>query len=314
MLEQHQHSRQIDRLAVKDLSALPEILKARHPCIIQGMIEEWPARQVLEPRYLQERFADLEFSVSKDLPTDRSPLHVKSSAHVTKMRFKDFVDLIYSGTSPCYLSRVRVSKFPDLDKIVDFESLLPGQSGKRWSFLWVGSKDTNSGLHFDLEDTLLAQVYGEKKVTLVSPKSLRCVPVFPDNVFSSPIDVDRPDLNAFPQFAEAEVFEGALSPGDMIFIPQPWWHSLRSVSPSVSVSYIFGKEASIPYLLRLVAHGGTEAWIKTAAGFIVHGLLGKSVVTRIYSPPPTGRFLFELVRDGVKRRLPRAKSAVKGEH
>lgn len=294
----------IDRVTAGDSLSLVDIFNTRRPCILEGMIESWPALHILAPKYFKERFPELVFSVSKDLPRDRSPLHRESDKHVSDMNLKDFIDLIYSDAAPCYLSRVRVSKFPGLDKIVDFKRLLPQAPGKCWSFLWIGSEGTNSGLHFDLEDTLLAQVYGEKEVVLVSPQYSRFVPTFSDNVFSSPIEPDMPDLDRFPKFAEVEILEGKLNPGDTIFIPQPWWHSLRSLNPSISASYVFGREVSMAYLLRLVAFGGPTAWVKTATGFVVHGLLGKGFVARIYSPAPTGRFLFELVRDGMRRRLP----------
>jgi len=303
MLEPNPRRRPIDRISLSGLNALPEVIRRGRPCIVEGALEDWLPRRLLDPRYFQEHFPDLVFSVSRDLPKDRTPLHDKSAAHVAQMPIRDFIDLIYSGQAPCYLSRVRVSKFPGMDKVVDFERLLPDQIGKRWSFLWIGSKDTNSGLHFDMEDTLLVQLHGEKMVTLVSPESSRYVPIFSDNVFSSPIETEKPDLGHYPGFGKAELFEGKLCPGDMIFIPQPWWHSLRSLDPSVSVSYVFGKEVSMAYLLRLVTLGGVGAWWETAKGFLLHGLFGKSFVARIYSPPPTGRFLFELVRDGVKRRL-----------
>jgi len=41
----------------------------------------------------------------------------------------------------------------------------------------------------------------------------------------------------FPNFAEAEYLEGILSEGQCLFIPKGWWHYVRSLSSSFSVSF-----------------------------------------------------------------------------
>jgi len=41
----------------------------------------------------------------------------------------------------------------------------------------------------------------------------------------------------YPDFADAEYFEGVLSEGQCLFIPKGWWHYVRSMSPSFSVSF-----------------------------------------------------------------------------
>jgi len=41
----------------------------------------------------------------------------------------------------------------------------------------------------------------------------------------------------FPLFRDAEFVEGVLGPGECLYIPVGWWHYVRSVSPSFSVSF-----------------------------------------------------------------------------
>ena len=41
----------------------------------------------------------------------------------------------------------------------------------------------------------------------------------------------------FPGFLEAEYVEGVVGPGDMLYIPQGWWHFVRGLTPSFSVSF-----------------------------------------------------------------------------
>jgi len=45
-----------------------------------------------------------------------------------------------------------------------------------------------------------------------------------------------PDLSLHPHFAHARGFETRLGPGDLLYIPDGWWHATRSCGVSVSVN------------------------------------------------------------------------------
>jgi hypothetical protein len=44
-------------------------------------------------------------------------------------------------------------------------------------------------------------------------------------------------LGRFPGFKDVEYLEGVLAPGECLYIPKGWWHYVRSLSPSFSVSF-----------------------------------------------------------------------------
>lgn len=45
--------------------------------------------------------------------------------------------------------------------------------------------------------------------------------------------------SSFPGFKEAEYVEAVLGPGDCLYLPPGWWHYVKSLSPSFSVSFWF---------------------------------------------------------------------------
>ena len=45
--------------------------------------------------------------------------------------------------------------------------------------------------------------------------------------------------NRFPGFLEAKYAEGILGPGECLYLPPGWWHYVKSLSPSFSVSFWF---------------------------------------------------------------------------
>lgn len=58
-----------------------------------------------------------------------------------------------------------------------------------------------------------------------------------DFLCSLQVDVENPDLEKFPKFAEAPFLSCILSPGELLFIPVKYWHYVRALDLSFSVSF-----------------------------------------------------------------------------
>jgi ribosomal protein L16 Arg81 hydroxylase len=54
------------------------------------------------------------------------------------------------------------------------------------------------------------------------------------------VDPELPDLRQFPRFARAHPVGCILEPGEMLFIPGRWWHHVRALDESVSLSFWYG--------------------------------------------------------------------------
>jgi lysine-specific demethylase 8 len=54
---------------------------------------------------------------------------------------------------------------------------------------------------------------------------------------SSQIDLDCVDHEQFPRLAAAPFMECELQAGEMLYIPPRWWHYVRSLTSSFSVSF-----------------------------------------------------------------------------
>lgn len=120
-----------------------------------------------------------------------------------------------------------------------------GQAAR--SNVWLGTHGTCTPCHWDSYDNCLAQVQGWKRALLLPPEAGRFLHVDDGSGGGtaaqgnlSPVDLERPDLAAFPDFAGAPaVLCADLRPGDALFIPRGWWHQVRALSPSASVNFWF---------------------------------------------------------------------------
>ena len=51
------------------------------------------------------------------------------------------------------------------------------------------------------------------------------------------VDLDQPDNMAFPEFAALPFCECVLEPGQMLYVPPRWWHYVKALTISFSVSF-----------------------------------------------------------------------------
>ncbi|KAI1734052.1 Clavaminate synthase-like protein [Xylaria scruposa] len=116
------------------------------------------------------------------------------------------------------------------------------------SSIWLGLQPTYTPLHRDPNPNLFCQLAGSKAVRLLRPRA--GMSVFQDvrrrlgSSGSSRLRgsemMDGPERNELHRAVwvgdrsddappEKEIWQALLDPGDALFIPQGWWHSVRSV-------------------------------------------------------------------------------------
>ncbi len=102
--------------------------------------------------------------------------------------------------------------------------------------IWLGNQSVVAP-HFDFPDNIACCIIGERRFTLFPPEQH-------DNLYVGPLDltpagqpismvnIDEPDLAMYPKYSEAVAAarSAILTPGDAIYIPSMWWHSVKSLS------------------------------------------------------------------------------------
>ena len=107
------------------------------------------------------------------------------------------------------------------------------------SMLWFGPKFCVSPLHFDPLDNLLMQFVGRKNVILFPNicNKWHYAGVDGQQYNTSPIDIMNPNMDLYPNFMKAPMaMDCILHPGDILFIPQRWWHYVSSIDTAISVN------------------------------------------------------------------------------
>lgn len=111
---------------------------------------------------------------------------------------------------------------------------------------WLGPEGTVTPLHFDPDSNLLAQVVGFKYVRLYRPKDSSHLAPHTDRICTNTSQVDLDAYSdvesleaAYPGLSSLQYMDVVLQPGDMLYMPPKWWHYVRSLSLSFSVSFFW---------------------------------------------------------------------------
>ncbi|MGH7140934.1 MAG: cupin-like domain-containing protein, partial [Pirellulales bacterium] len=220
---------------------LQDYYVASRPVILEGMMDDWPAMRRWTPDYLKRLLGDEEVEVMAGRADDPN-YEINCHEHRRKLSFGQYVDMVHSGTETNdyylvanngFLRRPKPKQL--LADVVMFEEYLDARLADGGVFFWYGPAGTVTPLHHDTSNIFMAQVRGQKRVKLISANDAEFL--YNDIGVFSPVDCEAPDLARWPQFANVEIHELVLAPGEVLFIPVGWWHHVRALDVSITVSF-----------------------------------------------------------------------------
>jgi hypothetical protein len=248
------------------LSQFEKHLNAPIPHVIKGSLYHWPAfdeRPWKSPSYLKEKT----FNGRRLVPVELGRSYTDEGWGQAIITFSDFLDqyVLNPGENLGYLAQHDLfAQIPSLRNdisIPDFcytsppgpvkESSLYGKAIQQLEEpllnAWFGPAGTVSPLHTDPYHNILCQVVGKKYIRLYAPDQTKRL--YPrgmedgiDMSNTSNVPIEKVEMNLgtaddFPLFDEAPYMETILGEGECLYIPVGWWHYVRSLTVSFSVSF-----------------------------------------------------------------------------
>lgn len=203
-----------------------------------GALHRWNStylKTVAGDRRVPVEFSpDKEFALPERIGNDR----IYSS-------FARFIDYLIYGNATSqmtyYLAQIDTRRYlPELVGDVVRPLFAPHAKTMRPPYLWMGIGGNASTLHYDSYDNLYAMISGRKHIILFPPSDRRNLYPYEDHPkhrHFSRVNLRYPDLVRFPRLLETRPFECVLCRGDILYIPEGWWHYLRSHGLNVAVNW-----------------------------------------------------------------------------
>ncbi|WP_242203795.1 cupin-like domain-containing protein [Aestuariivivens insulae] len=215
---------------------LKHYFKPQIPVVIERFIEDWPAYSKWSLDYMKATAGDKTVPLYDDRPVDYKDGFNEPHA---KMKMGDYVDLLKSEPTKYRIFLWNILKeVPQLQNdfsYPDFGLRLM----KGLPMLFFGGMDSYTFMHYDID---LANIFhfhfeGQKQCILFDQKQNDYLYKIPHSLITrEDIDFNNPDFDKWPALKQAKGWICELNHGEVLYMPEGYWHYMRYVTPGFSMS------------------------------------------------------------------------------
>jgi hypothetical protein len=211
-------------------------VKKQKPVVVEQLTSDWPAYEKWNLDYIKKMAGD------KTVPLyDDRPVSFKdgfNEAHAT-MKMADYIDLLKSKPTNFRIFLYNLMKeVPLLNK--DFKWPELGlKLVKQLPMLFFGGENSKVFMHYDIDysNILHFQFNGKKRCVLFAPDQTPYLYKVPFSLISrEDIDFDNPNFDKFPALKQSQGYVTELKHGEMLYMPEGYWHYMKYLTPGFSMS------------------------------------------------------------------------------
>ncbi|MGC4041225.1 MAG: cupin-like domain-containing protein [Flavobacterium sp.] len=211
-------------------------VKKQKPVVIKQLTADWPAYEKWHLNYIKEIAGEKIVPLYDDRPVSHKDGF--NEAHA-KMKMADYVDLLQSKPTNYRIFLYNLMKeVPSLHQ--DFKWPDIGlRLVKQLPMLFFGGEGARVFMHYDIDysNILHFHFHGKKKCLLFAPDQGKYLYKVPHSLISrEDIDFDNPDYEKFPALKNAKGLVAELNHGEMLYMPEGYWHYMKYLTPGFSMS------------------------------------------------------------------------------
>ncbi|MGS2725542.1 cupin-like domain-containing protein [Psychroserpens sp. BH13MA-6] len=215
---------------------ISQYFKPQKPVVIERFIEDWPAYSKWSLDYMKAVAGDKIVPLYDDRPVDYKDGFNEPHA---KMKMSDYVDLLKKEPTKYRIFLWNILKeIPQLQNdysYPDFGLKLM----KSLPMLFFGGTNSHTFMHYDID---LANIFhfhfeGKKQCILFDQKQNDYLYKIPHSLITrEDIDFSNPDFDKWPALKKAKGWECELKHGEVLYMPEGYWHYMKYLTPGFSMS------------------------------------------------------------------------------
>ena len=211
-------------------------IKKQKPLVIQKLTKDWPAYEKWNLNYIKTIAGDKIVPLYDDRPVSHKDGF--NAAHAT-MKMADYIDLLQSKPTNYRIFLYDLMKeVPVLQN--DFKWPKIGlRLVKQLPMLFFGGENSKVFMHYDIDysNILHFHFHGKKQCMLFAPDQTPFLYKVPHALIArEDIDFDNPDFDKFPALQKTKGLITTLEHGEMLYMPEGYWHYMKYLTPGFSMS------------------------------------------------------------------------------
>ena len=215
---------------------IKDYFNPQKPVVIKHFVDHWGAVKKWDLDYMAAIAGD------KTVPLyDNRPVDYKdgfNEPHAT-MKMQDYIALLKREPTKYRIFLWNILKeVPELQNDFDFPDF-GIRLMKRLPMLFFGGEDSYTFMHYDID---LANIFhfhfqGKKQAILFDQSQTKYLYKIPHSLITrEDIDFVNPDYKKWPALRRAKGFVANLEHGNVLYMPEGYWHYMRYITPGFSMS------------------------------------------------------------------------------
>ena len=211
-------------------------VKKQKPVVIEQLTEDWPAYEKWRLDYIKNIAGEKTVPLYDDRPVSHEDGF--NQAHA-EMKMADYIDLLNTKPTNYRIFLYNLMKeVPTLKN--DFKWPDIGlRLVKQLPMLFFGGQNAKVFIHYDIDfsNILHFHFHGKKRCILFAPSQTPYLYKVPHALISrEDIDFDNPDFDKWPALKHARGLVADLQHGEMLYMPEGYWHYMKYLTPGFSMS------------------------------------------------------------------------------
>lgn len=224
----------VPNISAKDFQNL--YIKPQKPVVVENLIQDWPAFEKWDFDYLKKVAGDKIVPLYNNDPVDYSK---KVNEPIARMKMSEYIDLMMEGPTDLRIFLYNLMKeVPELQNDYQLPDLGLNLF-KSLPMLFFGGEGSNVFMHYDIDlaNILHFHFAGKKRCIIVPPDQTKYMYKIPYSVICrEDIDFDNPDFEKWPALKYVKPMVADLEHGQMLYMPEGWWHYMKYITPGFSMS------------------------------------------------------------------------------
>lgn len=231
------HLEEIERVkTITKEDFLKNYFKPQKPVVIENFIDDWPAYKKWSLDYMADMAGDKTVPLYDDRPVSSK---IQFNEPHAKMNMREYVSLLKTKPTRYRIFLWNILKeVPELQEDFSYPDfglkLLKGLP-----MLFFGGENSYTFMHYDID---LANIFhfhfhGKKQVILFDQTQNKYLYKVPHSLLTrEDIDFANPDFEKWPALKKAKGFITQLEHGNVLYMPEGYWHYMQYLTPGFSMS------------------------------------------------------------------------------